>query len=175
MGVTRRDLAIAGALALSASSLLHSTATSAEPAEQAVDQAVEALRKAIFEQDKAGLEKLTAAPLSYGHSDGRVQTKPEFIEGVMTRKATVKSLAFPRTQGGARGRRRDCSIHVCLRIRSRWHNHEHQAYRPHGLAKAGWRLETLGAPGLQAGLSCPPPIHRDAPICCPPRNFITCI
>src|SRR6516162_1867780 len=152
MGVTHRDLAIAGALALSASSLLHSTATSAEPAEQAVDQAVEALRKAIFEQDKAGFHR----GRHYPESDRQV-------------------AGTPRTQGGARGRRRDCSIHVCLRIRSRWHNHEHQAYRPHGLAKAGWRLETLGAPGLQAGLSRPPPIHRDAPICCPPRNFITCI
>jgi Domain of unknown function (DUF4440) len=32
--------------------------------------------------------------LSYGHSDGRVQNKAEFIEGVMTRKALVKSLTL---------------------------------------------------------------------------------
>ncbi len=41
------------------------------------------------------MERLTADQLSYGHSDGRVQNKPEFINGVMTRKATVKSLTFP--------------------------------------------------------------------------------
>jgi ketosteroid isomerase-like protein len=41
------------------------------------------------------LERLTADQLSYGHSDGRVQNKAEFIDGVMTRKATVKSLTFP--------------------------------------------------------------------------------
>ena len=103
MHLTRRDLAVAGALALSASSLLHGTATSGEPAEEAVDQAVEALRKAIFDQDKARLDKLTAVQLSYGHSDGRVQTKPEFIEGVMTRKAIIKSLAFPELKVGLAG------------------------------------------------------------------------
>ena len=32
---------------------------------------------------------------SYGHSDGRVQTKAQFVDGVTTRKAIVKSLSFP--------------------------------------------------------------------------------
>jgi hypothetical protein len=38
------------------------------------------------------LEALTAEQLSYGHSGGRVETKAQFIEGVMTRKALVKSI-----------------------------------------------------------------------------------
>jgi hypothetical protein len=59
-----------------------------------VAQAVEALRQAIFGQEKSPLEALTAEQLSYGHSDGRVQNKAEFIEGVMTRKALVKSLTL---------------------------------------------------------------------------------
>ena len=95
MDVTRRNLAVASVLALGVSSLLCSTAALAEADEAAVNQAVEALRKALLEADKAQLEKLTADQVSYGHSDGRVQTKPEFIEGVMTRKAIVKSLTFP--------------------------------------------------------------------------------
>jgi hypothetical protein len=33
--------------------------------------------------------------VSYGHSDGRVQNKAEFVDGAMTRKATFKSLDFP--------------------------------------------------------------------------------
>lgn len=45
--------------------------------------------------DKGQLEKLTASQLSYGHSDGRVQDKAQFIDGVVTRKATVTSLTFP--------------------------------------------------------------------------------
>ena len=104
MQITRRDLAAAGALALGALSLLPDTAAPAEPADEAaVAQAVEALRKALLEQDKARLEELAAAQLSYGHSDGRVQTKPEFIDCVMTRKAVVKSLTFPDLKIGLAG------------------------------------------------------------------------
>jgi len=96
MQVTRRDLAIGGALALGASSLLQHTAAHAEAADEAaVSQAVEALRKALLDKDKTRLEQLTAEQLSYGHSDGRVQTKAEFIDGVMAGKAVVKSLTFP--------------------------------------------------------------------------------
>jgi ketosteroid isomerase-like protein len=53
------------------------------------------LREALLKADKAQLERLSADQLSYGHSDGRVQNKAEFIDGVMTRKATVKSINFP--------------------------------------------------------------------------------
>jgi hypothetical protein len=38
---------------------------------------------------------LTSDQVSSGHSDGRVQDKPEFINGIMTRKTTVKLLTFP--------------------------------------------------------------------------------
>ncbi|HEX3415673.1 MAG TPA: nuclear transport factor 2 family protein [Stellaceae bacterium] len=96
MQVTRRDLAIAGALALGAPSLLFGSPASAEAGDEAaVKQNVEALREALLKAYKAQLERLTAGQLSYGHSDGRVQNKAEFIDGVMTRKATVKSLTFP--------------------------------------------------------------------------------
>ncbi len=85
MHVTRRNLAVAGVLALGTSSLLHSTAVVAESSDEAaVNQAVEALRKALLAADKARLQQLGADQLSYGHSDGRVQTKAEFIDGVMT-------------------------------------------------------------------------------------------
>ena len=56
---------------------------------------VDILRKALLEQDKAKLEQVTAPQISYGHSDGRAETKEQFINGVMTRKQTVKSLTFP--------------------------------------------------------------------------------
>ena len=96
MQVTRRDLAVAGALALGAPSLLFGSPAFADASDEAaIKQNVEALREALLKADKAQLERLTADQLSYGHSDGRVQNKPEFIDGVMTRKATVKSLTFP--------------------------------------------------------------------------------
>ena len=96
MEITRRNLAAAGVLAIGAASLLQSGPAMADSADAtAVDKAVEALRKALLEADKGQLEKLTAEQLSYGHSSGKVESKPQFVEGVMTRKATVKSIAFP--------------------------------------------------------------------------------
>jgi ketosteroid isomerase-like protein len=96
MQITRRDLAVAGALALGVQSLLFGSPAFAEAGDEAaVRQNVEALREALLKADKAQLARLTADQLSYGHSDGRVQNKPEFIDGVMTRKATVKSISFP--------------------------------------------------------------------------------
>jgi ketosteroid isomerase-like protein len=95
MSITRRHMVVAGALALGGLGLLRSSSAVAESADEAaVGQAVEALRKAILGQDKTKLEALSADQLSYGHSDGRVQNKAQFIEGVMTRKAIVKSITL---------------------------------------------------------------------------------
>ena len=97
MDVSRRDLAVlSGAFALGASGVLFSGSASADAAdESAVKENVDVLRKALLEQDKAKLEQVTAPQISYGHSDGRAETKEQFINGVMTRKQTVKSLTFP--------------------------------------------------------------------------------
>jgi hypothetical protein len=95
MRITRRHLTIAGALALGGVGLWRSSSAVAESTDEAaVAQAVEALRKAILGQEKTQLEALTADQLSYGHSGGRVETKAQFIEGVMTRKAIVKSITL---------------------------------------------------------------------------------
>ena len=95
MRITRRYLTMAGALALGGVGLWrNSLAVAASADEAAVAQAIEALRKAMLEQDKTTLEALTAEQLSYGHSGGRVETKAQFIEGVMNRKALLKSLTL---------------------------------------------------------------------------------
>ena len=95
MSITRRHLTMVGALALGSVGLWRSTSAMAASADEAaVAAAVEALRKAILGQEKAQLEALTAEQLSYGHSDGRVENKAQFIEGVMTRKAILKSLTL---------------------------------------------------------------------------------
>jgi hypothetical protein len=96
MKLSRRDLAAAGAFALGAASLLHSAPTQAEAADEtALNQSVEALRKASLVPDKAKLEQLFSDQMSYGHSSGKVENKAEVINGMVNRKSVVKSLDFP--------------------------------------------------------------------------------
>ena len=97
MNVSRRDFAVAGVFALGASSLLlkGSAASAAAADEAAVAQSIETLRQGILQQDKAKLDQVAASQISYGHSDGRVETKEQFINGVMNRKQVQKSLNFP--------------------------------------------------------------------------------
>ena len=76
MDISRRDVVVAGALALSTSGLLLSGSADAQAGDEAaVAQNVETLRKAQLEADRTKLEQVTAAQISYGHSDGRVETK----------------------------------------------------------------------------------------------------
>ena len=60
--------------------------------EGAVTAAVEALRKAMVAGDKAALDKLTQAELSYGHSSGRLENKAEFIETLTNGKAGFTAI-----------------------------------------------------------------------------------
>ena len=82
MKIDRRHLAIAGAAAIGASSLLRNTPAFADD-ETALKAAVEELRKAILAADKEKLAALTASELSYGHSSAVVQDKATFIDGVV--------------------------------------------------------------------------------------------
>jgi hypothetical protein len=96
MDLSRRDVVVASAFALGASGLLWSGSASAQAGEEAaVADSVEILREGLLKGDKAKLEQVTASQLSYGHSDGRVETKEQFVTAVLNRKQTVKSLAFP--------------------------------------------------------------------------------
>jgi len=95
MNLSRRDLAAAvGVLALGAAAFAGPVRANTED-EAAVKQAVEELKTAWLKQDKANLEAMTLPQLSYSHSDARLEDKAKFIEGVIGRKATVKSLEFP--------------------------------------------------------------------------------
>jgi ketosteroid isomerase-like protein len=95
MSITRRHFAVAGALALGGWGLWRSSSALAQSADEAaVAQAVEALRQAVVSQDTPQLEALCVEQLSFGHSDGRVETKAQYIQGVMTRKAILKALTL---------------------------------------------------------------------------------
>jgi len=94
MELTRRELAGLSVLALGATAFVGSA--QAESADEVtIKKVVDELRTAWFKQDKAKIESLTAEQLSYSHSDARLEDKAKFINGVMTRKATFKSLEFP--------------------------------------------------------------------------------
>ena len=124
MQINRRDLAAVGALALGISGLLASTAAAEDAA--AVTDAVEAYRKAVLAQDKAQLEKLAAEQLSYGHSSAVVQTKAEFVNGVMTRKGTVKSIEFPDVK--VVGLAGNAAV-----VRHTWHSESEQDGKPQSI------------------------------------------
>ena len=118
MDVTRRNLAIAGAVALGAASLLGGSAVLADASDEAaVKDSVEALRKALLMADKAQLEALAAAQLSYGHSSGKVQNKAEFVDGVDDPEGGGQVAGLSRThrRGGRRRRDRPPSLRVRTR------------------------------------------------------------
>jgi ketosteroid isomerase-like protein len=95
MDLSRRDLAVAaGALALGAAVFAGPVLAAGED-ETAVKKAVEEMKAAWLKQDKAKIEALSLPQLTYSHSDGRIEDKAKFIDGVMGRKATIKSLEYP--------------------------------------------------------------------------------
>lgn len=62
--------------------------------EVTVAQAVENLRKAMFERNVKQFEALISENVSYGHSAGRIENKQQFIKAALANKAVMKSLAF---------------------------------------------------------------------------------
>ena len=64
----------------------------ASKAEGEVTAAMEAFKKAYMSADKAALEKLTAADLSYTHSNGKVETKAEFIAAATSGRTKVEAM-----------------------------------------------------------------------------------
>jgi hypothetical protein len=62
--------------------------------EAVIAHAVEAYRKALLTADKAQLEALCLEQVSYGHSSGLLQTKPEFIADATSGKTVWRSIGF---------------------------------------------------------------------------------
>ena len=60
----------------------------------AVEEAVDALTKALLAGDGPALEALTLDGLSYGHSSGLVQDKAAFIEPLATKRASFPSITL---------------------------------------------------------------------------------
>ena len=60
--------------------------------ESAVGAAVESLRKAMIDANKADLEKIAAPELSYGHSSGKVETKAEFVDALVSGRSDFMAI-----------------------------------------------------------------------------------
>lgn len=60
--------------------------------EKAVADAVEKLRVAMINANKADLENLVADKLSYGHSGGHIDDKKEFVEKLVSSKSDFVTM-----------------------------------------------------------------------------------
>jgi ketosteroid isomerase-like protein len=90
MNIDRRQLALP-ALAIG---LLGIAPAFAAGEEEVVAKSVEAFRAAQVAADAKAFDALCAPELSYSHSDGRVETKAEFIANATNGKSKVLSLAY---------------------------------------------------------------------------------
>ena len=62
--------------------------------EAAVKKAVDDLIKALLAADKAKLEAGVGDQLSFGHADGHIQDKADFVAVVASKKAIYRSVTF---------------------------------------------------------------------------------
>lgn len=60
--------------------------------EQEVAAAVLKLREAMVSADKAALESLTAPTLTYGHSNGRIENRAEFVDYLVSGKGDFVTI-----------------------------------------------------------------------------------
>ena len=75
--------------------LVASTLSLAQSAdEKAVAAAVEKLRKAMVDADLAALKALAAEEISYGHSNGLVENKAEFVDQFATGKSDFVNITL---------------------------------------------------------------------------------
>jgi ketosteroid isomerase-like protein len=96
MNISRRHLSgplpVLGLVALG---LLRAGATQAMTAdEEAVAKRLEAFRAAQFAADAKVLDELTAAELSYSHSDAHIEDKATFVKNATAGKSKFLSLEY---------------------------------------------------------------------------------
>jgi ketosteroid isomerase-like protein len=91
--MNRRDITIASALTLGTALVGMAAATPASACEtDEILAAVEAYRKAMVAGDGARLLELSADDMSFGHANGVVQTKVEFVKTVVDKAEVFNSI-----------------------------------------------------------------------------------
>jgi ketosteroid isomerase-like protein len=93
MQIERRHVALA-ATALGLSLLAATPAVASTADEQAVAKNLSAFRAAHAARNVDALAPLCAEQLSYSHSDARVETKAEFLKGVMNPNTRTLLLEY---------------------------------------------------------------------------------
>jgi ketosteroid isomerase-like protein len=93
MGINRRDVALAGGLAASLALIGAVTSTNALACtDDDLMKAVEDFRQAMVDGNGARLLELCSDALSFGHANGVVQTKIEFVKSVVDKTEIFKSI-----------------------------------------------------------------------------------
>ena len=69
-----------------------STAFAQQATEADVGKAMDALNAAILSADLQKLNAITGAQLSYGHSNGRIETKAEFVSSLVDRRSVFVKI-----------------------------------------------------------------------------------
>jgi ketosteroid isomerase-like protein len=91
--MNRRDITIASAVTLGAAALGVAASATAQACEtDELLDAVELYRKSMVSGDGAKLLELSADDMSFGHANGVVQTKVEFIKTVVDRSEIFNSI-----------------------------------------------------------------------------------
>jgi hypothetical protein len=70
------------------------TASAQTKDELEVQVAVEKMRVAMIGAEKAALENISSANLSYGHSGGKIQNKAEFVEAIVNGSSDFVSITL---------------------------------------------------------------------------------
>lgn len=65
---------------------------SAQPTEAGVVKAQETLNNAIKSADQSQLDKIAAVDLTYGHSNGRLENKSQFIDALVSKRSVFRTL-----------------------------------------------------------------------------------
>jgi len=164
MRMSRRSLAATAVatVAAVAGSIPRPAAAQASD-EASVAAAVDAFRQAMQANDRTRLEALCAPQLSYGHSDGHVQTREVFVADASSGKSTWKTLEFSRITNSVAGDAAVSRYTLTGEVETGGQGNTCQDRRPDGLAEAGRRLETARPAGLQ-GLT-PDPVNEPGPCC----------
>lgn len=74
--------------------LLHTSVLAQSKAEAAVSTAVETLRLALLSGNQTELEQITVEGLSYGHSNGKVENRAQFIEALVSRQSDFTDIVL---------------------------------------------------------------------------------
>jgi ketosteroid isomerase-like protein len=91
--MNRRDMSIAGAFALGTAMIGMAAATPAAACEtDEILAAVEDYRKAMVDGNSAHLLELSHDDMSFGHANGVVQTKVEFVKTVVDKAEVFHSI-----------------------------------------------------------------------------------